>query len=37
MLISLAPDWSPSGSKSVLGELKIADVVNRTQLNALRR
>jgi 5-methylthioadenosine/S-adenosylhomocysteine deaminase len=35
MLISLAPDWSPSGSKSVLGELKIADVVNRTQLNTL--
>ena len=27
--ISLAPDWAPSGSKSVLGELKVADLVNR--------
>jgi hypothetical protein len=27
--ISLAPDWAPSGSKSVLGELKVADRVNR--------
>ena len=27
--ISLAPDWGPSGSKSVLGELKVADLVSR--------
>lgn len=30
--ISLAPDWAPSGSKSVLGELKVADLVNKNQL-----
>jgi 5-methylthioadenosine/S-adenosylhomocysteine deaminase len=35
VLISLAPDWSPTGSKSMLGELKIADVLNRTQLDRL--
>ena len=35
VLISLAPDWAPSGSKSVLGELKVADLVNRRQLSAL--
>lgn len=33
--ISLAPDWTPSGSKSILGELKVADLVNRHQLNRL--
>lgn len=33
--ISLAPDWAPSGSKSVLGELKVADLVNRHALNGL--
>lgn len=33
--ISLAPDWAPSGSKSVLGELKVADLVNRHQLKSL--
>jgi cytosine/adenosine deaminase-related metal-dependent hydrolase len=33
--ISLAPDWAPSGSKSVLGELKVADLVNRHDLNSL--
>jgi len=33
--ISLAPDWAPSGSKSVLGELKVADLVNRHQLKGL--
>lgn len=33
--ISLAPDWAPSGSKSILGELKIADLVNRHQLKGL--
>ena len=27
--ISLAPDWGPSGSKSVLGELKVADLFSR--------
>ncbi len=30
--ISLAPDWAPSGSKSLLGELKVADLVNKNQL-----
>lgn len=35
VLISLAPDWSPSGSKSVLGELKVADLLNSTRLNHL--
>lgn len=33
--ISLAPDWAPSGSKSVLGELKVADLVNRHALKGL--
>ena len=33
--ISLAPDWAPSGSKSVLGELKVADLVNRQALQGL--
>ncbi|MEP7157028.1 MAG: amidohydrolase family protein [Betaproteobacteria bacterium] len=33
--ISLAPDWGPSGSKSILGELKVADLVNRHQLKNL--
>jgi cytosine/adenosine deaminase-related metal-dependent hydrolase len=33
--ISLAPDWAPSGSKSLLGELKVADLVNRHQLKSL--
>ncbi|MBI3715966.1 MAG: amidohydrolase family protein [Betaproteobacteria bacterium] len=28
----LAPDWAPSGSKSSLGELKVADLVNRHAL-----
>lgn len=32
--ISLAPDWAPSGSKSILGELKVADLVNRNELKA---
>jgi hypothetical protein len=35
VLISLAPDWSPSGSKSVLGELKVADLYNTTTLGGL--
>ncbi|HEX9392608.1 MAG TPA: amidohydrolase family protein [Usitatibacteraceae bacterium] len=30
--ISLAPDWAPSGSKSILGELKAADLVNKNEL-----
>ncbi|MBL8512341.1 MAG: amidohydrolase family protein, partial [Betaproteobacteria bacterium] len=30
--ISLAPDWAPSGSKSILGELKVADLVNKNRL-----
>ncbi len=33
--ISLAPDWAPSGSKSVLGELKVADLVNKHDLKLL--
>jgi hypothetical protein len=33
--ISLAPDWAPSGSKSSLGELKVADLVNQHALNGL--
>ena len=33
--ISLAPDWAPSGSKSSLGELKVADLVNKHALNSL--
>ena len=33
--ISLAPDWSPSGSKSSLGELKVADLVNKHALHGL--
>lgn len=33
--ISLAPDWAPSGSKSILGELKVADLVNKHQLSGL--
>ncbi len=33
--ISLAPDWAPSGSKSLLGELKVADLVNRHQFDGL--
>lgn len=33
--ISLAPDWAPSGSKSSLGELKVADLVNRHALKQL--
>ena len=30
MLIALGSDWSPSGSKNVLGELKVAALVNET-------
>ncbi len=33
--ISLAPDWTPSGSKSILGELKVADLVNQHHLKRL--
>lgn len=33
--ISLAPDWAPSGSKSSLGELKVADLVNKHGLKGL--
>jgi cytosine/adenosine deaminase-related metal-dependent hydrolase len=32
MRICLGADWSPSGSKSLLGELKVADLHNRTEL-----
>jgi len=30
--IALGSDWSPSGTKNVLGELKVADAVNKAQL-----
>ncbi|HPW29751.1 MAG TPA: amidohydrolase family protein, partial [Rhodoferax sp.] len=33
--ISLAPDWAPSGSKNSLGELKVADLVNKHALKNL--
>jgi cytosine/adenosine deaminase-related metal-dependent hydrolase len=35
MRICLGADWSPSGSKSLLGELKVADLVNRERLGGL--
>ena len=35
LAISLAPDWAPSGSKSSLGELKVADLVNKHALKGL--
>jgi 5-methylthioadenosine/S-adenosylhomocysteine deaminase len=33
VLVSLGSDWSPSGSANVLGELKVADRVNRRLWN----
>ncbi|MGH2556568.1 MAG: amidohydrolase family protein [Actinomycetota bacterium] len=33
LLICLGADWGPSGSKNVLGELKVADLWNRTHLD----
>jgi len=33
LAISLAPDWGPSGSKSSLGELKVADLYNKHALH----
>ncbi|MDX6677261.1 MAG: 5-methylthioadenosine/S-adenosylhomocysteine deaminase [Solirubrobacteraceae bacterium] len=33
--ICLGSDWSPSGTKSLLGELKVADLVNRSMLSGL--
>jgi 5-methylthioadenosine/S-adenosylhomocysteine deaminase len=35
MRICLGADWSPSGSKSLLGELKVADLYNREQLGGV--
>lgn len=35
MQISLAPDWSPSGSSNLLGELKVADRLNRERFGGL--
>jgi 5-methylthioadenosine/S-adenosylhomocysteine deaminase len=35
MRICLGADWSPSGSKSLLGELKVADLFNRERLGGL--
>ena len=31
--VCLGADWSPSGSKNLLGELKVADLYNSTQLD----
>jgi 5-methylthioadenosine/S-adenosylhomocysteine deaminase len=33
LLVCLGADWGPSGSKNVLGELKVADLWNRTHLD----
>ncbi len=33
--VALAADWSPSGSANLLGELKVADRVNKTQFGSL--
>jgi cytosine/adenosine deaminase-related metal-dependent hydrolase len=35
MRICLGADWSPSGSKSLLGELKVADLWNRDHMDAV--
>ncbi|MFL5860759.1 MAG: amidohydrolase family protein [Solirubrobacteraceae bacterium] len=35
LIVCLGADWSPSGSKSVLGELKVADVYNKTSLGGV--
>jgi len=35
VLTALGPDWSPSGSKNLLGELKVARLVDRTNGSAL--
>ncbi|MGE5705441.1 MAG: amidohydrolase family protein [Nitrososphaerales archaeon] len=32
-IISLGSDWSPTGSKNILWELKVADLVNKENLN----
>ena len=32
--VCLGADWSPSGSKNLLGELKVADMWNRTHLGS---
>ena len=34
LLVCLGSDWGPSGSKNVLGELKVADLWNRTRLGS---
>lgn len=31
--VCLGSDWAPSGSRSLLGELKVADLVNRTKFD----
>ena len=33
LIVCLGADWSPSGSKSVLGELKVADLHNKVALH----
>jgi cytosine/adenosine deaminase-related metal-dependent hydrolase len=34
LIVCLGADWSPSGSKSVLGELKVADLHNKVALGS---
>lgn len=33
--VSIAPDWTPSGSANVLGELKVADRVNKERFGGI--
>lgn len=35
VIVSLAPDWSPSGSSNLLGELKVADRINQEQFGGV--
>ena len=35
LIVCLGADWSPSGSKSVLGELKVADLYNKKTLGGV--
>jgi len=37
VLIALGPDWSPSGSKNLLGELKVARLVSEEAGGRLHR
>ena len=33
--LCLGSDWAPSGTKNLLGELKVADLYNRASLDGL--